>query len=81
MGAASRVRIAIVCTGHAQELVEARKPLGLPLSGIARDDATNGVQRQMVHDLRENQLARVHDRRPWTGSSHGCKLVVGRSSR
>ena len=67
--------------GHAQELVEARKRFDLPLFSIPRHDPTKGVQRQMVHDLRENQLACVHDRLPWMVSLHGCKSVAGRSSR
>ena len=46
--------------GHAQVLVETREPLDLVLARVARDAAMERVQRQMLHHLREHELAQVH---------------------
>jgi hypothetical protein len=46
--------------GHAEVLVETRKPLDLVLAGITHDTAVKRVQRQMLHHLREHELAQVH---------------------
>src|SRR5579864_1256579 len=46
--------------GHREVLVETREPLDLVLAGIAHDAAMKRVQRQMLHHLREHELAQVH---------------------
>lgn len=46
--------------GHAEVLVETRESLDLVLAGIAHDAAVKRVQWQMLHHLREHELAQVH---------------------
>jgi len=52
--------------GHAEVLIETREPLDLVLAGIPRDAAVKRVQRQMLHHLREYELAQVHRHLPRT---------------
>lgn len=47
--------------GHAQILVETGEVLDLVLAAVACDTATKRGQRQMRHDLRKNEFARVHE--------------------
>jgi hypothetical protein len=54
---------------HAQILVETGGVLDLVLAVIASHAAPEGRQRQVLHDLRENELALVHGRAPrWAPS-------------
>jgi len=46
--------------GHAQILVETAEALELVLAAIARDAASQAVQRQVADDLRENEPAGIH---------------------
>lgn len=50
----------LVGKGHAQILVEAREGLDLVIAAIARDTSAQCVQRQMIHDLCEDEFANVH---------------------
>jgi len=52
--------------GHAEVLIETREPLDLVLAGIPHDAAVKRVQRQMLHHLREYELAQVHRHLPRT---------------
>src|SRR5487761_2020838 len=59
----SRVALALASVlraGHAKVLIETREPLDLVLAGIAHDAAVKRVQRQMLHHLREHELAQIH---------------------
>jgi hypothetical protein len=53
--------------GHAQVLVETGEVLDLVFPVVAGDTAAKGGQRQMRHDLREDEFARVHERGPQSG--------------
>src|SRR6266568_926668 len=66
---------------HAQELIQARERLHLPLARIAGHDSSKRVQRQMLHDLRKHQLSRVHYLLPRWTSSQGRKPCIHGSSR
>ena len=46
---------------HAKKLVEARECLYFALPVVAFDNSSKRMQRKMVHQLREHQLAFVHD--------------------
>jgi hypothetical protein len=46
--------------GHAKVLVETRESLDLVLARIAHNGSVKRVQRQMLHHLREHELAQVH---------------------
>ena len=46
--------------GHAQELIEMRKGEGRIAPGILAHASPEGMQRQMIHELREHQLSRMH---------------------
>lgn len=67
--------------GHAQVLIEAREALDLVLGLVARDAATKRVQRQVLHQLRENRLARVHRRPRRLPEAQGRQTGARRSSR
>ena len=56
--------------GHAEVLVETREPLDLVLAGSALRIGET-VQRQMLHHLRENELAQVHRLPPARGLPAG----------
>ena len=45
---------------HAEELAEAREGLDVAVSAVAPDAFSENVKRQMVGQLRENELAFVH---------------------
>ena len=45
---------------HAQILIETGEALDLVLALVARHAATKGMQRQVLHQLREDELACVH---------------------
>jgi len=47
--------------GHAEVLVETGEGLRVTVAVVARHTAPEGVNRQMVDDLRENEPAGVHD--------------------
>jgi hypothetical protein len=53
--------------GHAQILVETSEVLDLVFPIVAGDTTAKSGQRQMCHDLRKNEFARVHWRRPQSG--------------
>jgi phytoene dehydrogenase-like protein len=56
-----------LCEGHAQVLVETGEVFDLVLSIVASNAATESGQRQMRHDLRKNEFARVHEYAPQAG--------------
>jgi hypothetical protein len=49
---------------HAQILVEAGEVLDLVLAAVTSDATPKGRQRQVLHDLSENEFALVHRRAP-----------------
>jgi hypothetical protein len=49
---------------HAQILVETREALDLVLAVVVSNTTPEGRQRQVLHDLRENEFALVHRRAP-----------------
>ena len=58
---------------HAQELIQAARTLDLALARVAATLRRKVVQRQMLHHLREHQLARVH-RSPRAKSRAGSQI-------
>ncbi|MFT3792547.1 MAG: TetR/AcrR family transcriptional regulator C-terminal domain-containing protein [Rudaea sp.] len=62
-----------MCERHAQKLIQAGKRLDLALARIAGDDPSKAVEREMFHDLCENQLAFVHRTLQRWVSSQGRK--------
>ena len=46
--------------GHTEILVEAGKLLDLEVAAVAIDTLMKNMERQMLHNLRENELAGVH---------------------
>lgn len=67
--------------GHAKKLIQARKRFYFVFAAVARHDSAKRMQREMLHELRENQLARVHGLAPRLISSQGRKLCIWSSSR
>jgi hypothetical protein len=65
--------------GHAAELIRATEIAHATIAAVALDDASKRLPRQMLHQLREHQLACIHERHS------GCKKrqlrPVRRSSR
>ncbi|MGB8433496.1 MAG: VIT domain-containing protein [Burkholderiales bacterium] len=65
--------------GHTAQLIRATKIAHATIAAVALDDASKRLPRQMLHQLREHQLACVHERHS------GCKKrqlrPVRRSSR
>ena len=49
---------------HAQILVETGEMLDLVLAIVTSDATSKGRQRQVLHDLSENEFALVHQRAP-----------------
>jgi hypothetical protein len=47
--------------GHAQKLIETREALGVAVAIVPGHRATKGVQRQVLHELRENISTLMHD--------------------
>jgi hypothetical protein len=64
---------------HAQ--VQVRERRDLPLARTTDDDPSEGVERRMLHDHSENQLAFVHPMHPRWLSSQGCKPGYRRPGR
>ena len=67
--------------GHAHVLVETRKALDLVLPGIASDAAAESCQREMPHQLRENELALMHRSTPRRGPRVRCATANRCSNR
>src|SRR5262249_59689454 len=53
---------------HAQILIETREALDLVLAVVVSNTTPEGRQRQVLHDLRENEFALVHRRVPPGGA-------------
>jgi hypothetical protein len=53
-----------LCKGHAQKLIEAGEGLHLLIVGVLRHTATEGAERKMAHQLREDELALMHRATP-----------------
>ena len=66
---------------HAQVLIEAGKALDLVFGLVPMDAALEGVQRKMVHQLREDELACVHRSPRREGDAQGRRMHQPRSSR
>ena len=58
---------------HAQVLIEARECFDFVLAPVTRYATTKRCARQMLHDLREHQLAHVHQCHPRVSSSQDGK--------
>jgi hypothetical protein len=78
---AQTLPIGQLCERHAQELVEATEPLDLMLTVVPRDAPAKPMQRQMIHDLGEHQLAGVHALPPRDLARETSACVTGGSSR
>ena len=61
---AQRIAPSELCVGHDVELIEAGKILDLVLSAMGCNHARESLDRKLVHELREDKLARKHDN-PW----------------
>jgi hypothetical protein len=67
--------------GHRIELIQAREALDLVFAVVARHAAPKRGQRQMRHDLRENELALMHRQPKQDHPAMGSKSAVRRSNR
>jgi hypothetical protein len=66
---------------HAQKLIEAAERPYAVLAAVTRDATPKRAQRQMLGQLRENQLAFVHPALPGSGAAQGDKTCAGCSNR
>ena len=78
---AQTLPISQLCEGHAQKLVQAGEPLDLVLALIPGHAATKRGQRQMLHQLREHQLAMIHRSSPRSRTSQGHRTRARSSNR
>jgi hypothetical protein len=67
--------------GHAEILVETGEFLDLEVAAISIDALMKDMERQMLHDLRENKFARVHAPTLLAGIGENRGLVESFSSR
>jgi hypothetical protein len=67
--------------GHAEILVEAAELLDPVVAVIARHAPSEGVERQVVHDLREDELAGIHPGLPRVHAGKPSQSRPSRSSR
>ncbi len=63
--------------GHAQVLIEAGKALDPMLAPIPTNTASEGMHRQMVHELRKDELASVHVTFPLGAGRRGKSAFTG----
>jgi predicted double-glycine peptidase len=66
---------------HRKKLIEVGERKGRIPSGIARYATPEGVQRQVIHQLGEDQPAFVHESAPGYGSRKPRPRALARSSR
>jgi len=68
---AQTVPIGQLREGHAQELIQARERFHLPLALISGHASAKRGQWKVLHQLREHELALVHQSSPRIGSLQG----------
>jgi hypothetical protein len=66
---------------HREVLIQTSETLDLVMSTVSRHTATKRRQRQMLHQLRKDQLPCMHQSPPRRYSSQGGKLQVQSSNR
>ena len=65
---------------HDEILVEATEPLYIAFALIPGDASTKGVHRQVIHDLRNNKLACIHDFSTWKFRGKHLRILDSSSS-
>jgi hypothetical protein len=77
---AQALAIGELSKGHDHVLIETTEPFGVALALVARDASAKGMQRQVIHQLRENEFARIHDPSPRKpGDEHQVRRRDGSS--